>query len=132
MTGPGPRLAAVRALYAAEATDAAEVDVSGLGSRARKMARGAWEHRETIDQALAVAATGWRLERMPSVDRNVLRVALWELNFTSTPVAVVIDEAVELAKTHSTDRSGAFVNGVLGRLVDEMDAAAASPGESPD
>jgi N utilization substance protein B len=55
---------------------------------------------------------------MPAVDRNVLRLGLYELRYTDTPVGVAISEAVELAKTYSTERSGAFVNGVLGALVD--------------
>ena len=63
------------------------------------------------------AATGWRVERMPAVDRALLRLALFELRHTDTPVAVVISEAVELAKEYSTQRSGSFVNGVLGNLV---------------
>jgi N utilization substance protein B len=65
---------------------------------------------------------------MPVVDRCVLRLAVYELTFTDTPTAVVIDEAVELAKTYSTARSGRFVNGVLGAIAD---AAAATPGRDP-
>jgi transcription antitermination protein NusB len=61
-------------------------------------------------------AAGWRVDRMPAVDRTILRLALYELRHTSTPLAVVIDEAVELAKRYSTERSGSFVNGVLGKL----------------
>jgi N utilization substance protein B len=82
------------------------------------MATGTWAHREELDAELASVARGWRIERMPAVDRAILRLALFELRHTSTPVGVVISEAVELAKSLSTERSGGFVNGVLGALVE--------------
>ena len=111
-----PRLAAFEALYAAEAVGAASPDVAGLSRRARDLALGTWEHRASLDEEIREAATGWRLERMPAIDRNVLRLALYELRHTSTPLAVVISEAVIIVKAHSTAKSGAFVNGVLGQL----------------
>jgi len=110
------RIEALGALYSADATGEEPVLV-GLSSRSRKLASGAWEAREQLDVELATAATGWRVERMPAVDRALLRLALFELRHTDTPVAVVISEAVELAKEYSTQRSGSFVNGVLGNLV---------------
>ena len=71
-------------------------------------------HREEADRLLADAAVGWPLERMAVVDRLVLRLAVAELlEPDGPPVAVVLDEAVELAKTYSTEESGGFVNGVL-------------------
>jgi N utilization substance protein B len=95
-------------------------DVEASSRRAAEMATGVWEERVSLDEAIAATATGWRVERMPPVDRNVLRLALWELRHRpGTPVAVVISEAVRLAKTYSTARSGGFVNGVLARLVME-------------
>ncbi len=95
-------------------------DSSGLGSRARDIVEGVWEQREDLDEAIGEASTGWRVERMPPVDRNVLRIALWELrNRERTPVPVVISEAVRLAKEYSTARSGGFVNGVLAKLAGE-------------
>ncbi len=119
MSRSEPRVAALEALYAAESTGAQEPDLEGLGGRAGRLAAGAWDRRAELDAELATASSGWRVERMPAVDRNILRLALYELRYTDTPLAVVIDEAVELAKTYSTSRSGAFVNGVLGALVDE-------------
>lgn len=113
-----PRLAAFEAVFAAEASGAAEPDVVGLAKRARTLAIGTWELRRELDAELEGAARGWRVERMPAVDRNILRLALYELRHTDTPVAVVISEAVELAKTYSTARSGSFVNGVLGKLAE--------------
>jgi transcription antitermination protein NusB len=70
--------------------------------------------RERADQLIAAAAVGWPIDRMAVVDRLVLRMAVAELlDPAGPPVAVVIDEAVELAKTYSTEESGAFVNGIL-------------------
>ena len=84
---------------------------------ARTLARGVWEERAALDAAIGAAATEWRVERMAAVDRTVLRLALWELRHRpDLPAAVVISEAVRLAKAYSTERSGAFVNGVLSRL----------------
>lgn len=95
-------------------------DLTDLAPRAADFASGVWAERESLDGAIGAVATGWRVERMPPVDRNVLRLALWELRHRPrTPVPVVISEAVRLAKTYSTARSGGFVNGVLARLAVE-------------
>jgi N utilization substance protein B len=95
-------------------------DTGELGRRAADMVSGVWSEREALDAVIGATATGWRVERMPPVDRNVLRIALWELRHRpGTPVPVVISEAVRLAKTYSTARSGGFVNGVLARLAGE-------------
>ena len=83
-------------------------------------------HRERLDAAIADKAAkggngGWTLERMPVLDLNVLRIGAFELSSRpDVPVAVVIDEAVELAKRFSTDNSGRFVNGVLSALAPEL------------
>jgi transcription antitermination protein NusB len=75
-------------------------------------------HRERIDEVLESYAEDWSLERMPPVDRAVLRIALYELLWCdAVPDAVAIDEAVELAKSLSTDASPAFVNGLLSRVL---------------
>ena len=117
MSRPEARIQALEALYASDATgEPPEVD--GLTSRAKRMIDGVSRHVVALDEAIASVATGWRVERMPAVDRNVLRVAAYELDHTDTPVAVVISEAVEIAKTYSTERSGRFVNGILGALLD--------------
>jgi len=113
------REAALRTLYEADQRRSAP-DTDELGERARAMASGVWEHRADLDAAIGAVSTGWRVERMPPIDRNVLRIALWELRHRpDTPVAVVISEAVRLAKLYSTERSGGFVNGVLARLASE-------------
>jgi N utilization substance protein B len=75
----------------------------------------------TLDEAIAGRAKGWTLQRMPVLDLNVLRLGAFELaHRPDVPVAVVIDEAVELAKRFSTDDSGRFVNGVLSALVADL------------
>ena len=75
-------------------------------------------HRDRIDDLLATYSTGWTLERMPPVDRNLLRIGTWELLWSDVPDGVAIAEAVELAGELSTDQSAGFVNGVLARIVD--------------
>jgi N utilization substance protein B len=81
--------------------------------------------RERIDAILSDYAEGWTLDRMPDVDRAILRLAVYELLWRSdVPDPVVIDEAVELAKTLSTDESPRFVNGVLGRVMRDQPAIA--------
>jgi N utilization substance protein B len=67
----------------------------------------------TLDQAIAGHSEHWRLERMPVVDRNILRLAVYEMKTVGTPAPVVIDEALELARRFSSDESVAFINGVL-------------------
>lgn len=79
--------------------------------------RGVSAERDAIDGEIRAAQTNWRLERMARVDRNILRIAAWEiLRGTEVPAEVAIDEAVELAKTFGTEDSSAFVNGSLDRL----------------
>jgi N utilization substance protein B len=83
-----------------------------------ELVEGVVEHRPRIDELLSSYAEGWTLERMPGVDRAVLRIGVYELLWRDdVPDAVAIDEAVELAKSLSTDESPRFVNGVLGRIV---------------
>ena len=82
---------------------------------------GVAEHRDRLDAAIDAKAQGWSLARMPVLDLNVLRLGAYELaERPDVPVAVVIDEAVALAKRFSTDNSGRFVNGVLAALASEL------------
>ncbi|SFD05715.1 transcription antitermination factor NusB [Streptomyces aidingensis] len=84
-----------------------------------KLVEGYAEHAERIDELIAAYAVGWPLDRMPGVDRSILRMAAYELLWEDdTPDAVVLDEAVQLAREYSTDDSPGFVNGLLGRLKD--------------
>jgi N utilization substance protein B len=88
-----------------------------------ELVRGVVEHREKIDGLLASYSEGWSLERMPSVDRNVLRVGVYEVLFVDdVPDAVAVSEAVGLVRELSTDESPAFVNGVLAAIVRDKDA----------
>lgn len=83
--------------------------------------RGVAEHHEAIDKRVTAASQNWRLERMSRVDRNLLRLGTWELMFRADiPRAVILDEAVELAKSFGTDESSAFVNGVLDRIANDL------------
>jgi N utilization substance protein B len=85
----------------------------GAHAFAKELALGVEAHRDEVDSRIAACARNWRLERMAAVDRNVLRLATFELLYTGTPQSVVIDEAVELAREFGSEASTAFVNGVL-------------------
>ena len=84
------------------------------------MADGTWNQRQSIDQWVERLAPQWPPRRQPAVDRNILRLGVWELTNTVTPPKVVIDEAIELAKQYSTKDSGRFVNGLLSRIAEEL------------
>ena len=90
-----------------------------LPSYAADLVRGVHAHQEQIDQLIAENAQGWALERMPAVDRNVLRIGAYELLWADdVPDAVAISEAVQLAGDLSTEGSPTFVNGLLARLLE--------------
>lgn len=83
--------------------------------------RGVAEMLAEVDAAVTAASAHWRIERMARVDRNVLRLGTWELmKRADVPRAVILDEAVELAKAFGTDESSAFVNGVLNKVADTL------------
>jgi len=89
----------------------------GYRDFAEEVARGTWERRLEIDARLKDLTPDWSPERQPAVDRNILRMTTYEILYRAeTPVAAVINEAIELAKKYSTAESGRFVNGVLGGL----------------
>ena len=88
-----------------------------------RMASGAIENADAIDARLSPFLRGWTIERLTRVDLAILRLAVYELTLGETPAGVVINEAVELANQYSTDKAGAFVNGVLGNLARAMEAA---------
>ncbi|MFP8908123.1 transcription antitermination factor NusB [Streptomyces atacamensis] len=88
-----------------------------VGEYTMQLVEGYAEHADRIDELIATYSVGWTLDRMPAVDRNLLRLGAYELIWEdAVPDAVVIDEAVQLAKEFSTDESPTFVNGLLGRL----------------
>jgi transcription antitermination protein NusB len=83
------------------------------------LVEGVGEHHERLDELVSEYSLGWALERMPVVDRNLLRIGLFELLYCDeVPDAVAIAEAVKLARELSTDESPAFVNGILGRIAE--------------
>jgi N utilization substance protein B len=82
-----------------------------------EIVEGVVSHQTAIDEFLETYSQGWTLERMPSVDRTILRIGTWELLYNDdVPDGVAVSEAVALAKTLSTDESPSFINGLLGRL----------------
>jgi N utilization substance protein B len=96
-----------------------------------ELVEGLQAHRARVDEILAGYAEGWTIQRMPDVDRAVLRLAVYELLWRGdVPGVVVIDEAVELAKSLSTDESPRFVNGVLARVMRDRPTVEATPYEA--
>lgn len=98
---------------------------------ARRLIDGCWQHRDRLDATIGEVAENWEVRRMAVVDRNVLRLASFELLFLDdVPPKVAINEAIDLAKRYSTADSGAFVNGILDRiraLADEDPQKAQNP-----
>ncbi len=100
-----------------------------VGEYAVTLVEGVAQHRDRIDDLVQTYSQGWQLDRMPAVDRAVLRLAIYELMYEDdVPDSVVIDEAVELAKQLSTDESPAFVNGLLARIL-TMKSVAGPPAD---
>ena len=135
--------AEARGLTPAEVADArtalaeANPDVSALNPYTVTVARGGTAHTAHVDELITSHLQGWTLERLPAVDRAILRVAVWELlHAEDVPEPVAVDEAVELAKELSTDESPGFVNGVLGQVMlvtpQIRAAAAAVRGATPE
>jgi N utilization substance protein B len=83
----------------------------------RRLIEGVTEHRAELDEKIATAAENWSVGRMAATDRNLLRLGCYEMHHTDTPVKVVIDEAVELAKSFGGGQSAQFVNGILDKLM---------------
>ena len=103
-------------------------DVRGF---AEKLARGALEKREAVDEQIRRVAENWDIDRIAAVDRNVLRLAIYEMMFCEDiPPVVSINEAVDIAKKFSTKDSGKFVNGILDRIRKELPRPARTAGPS--
>lgn len=125
------RITALQSLFELDATDhepdrviahyLAEEPLAAEGERfLRRLVFGVWEHYPYLDRIIEEAAPNWPVSQMPGVDKAILRIALYEIlidDAEKTPVKVVIDEAVELAKNFGSDNSSRFVNGVLGTVV---------------
>ena len=147
MTRQAPRAAsrqlALQALYAADlaAVRGAELpamsDVfaevalnfdlpEGARAYAEELVSGVSAKREALDEHIAGCARNWRIERMAAVDRNVLRLATYELGCGDVPASVIIDQAIELARRFGSDASPAFVNGVLDAVARELGCVASA------
>lgn len=115
-----PRQLALEALYELEQVPEADISSDQLAGKALRLVEGVRANRETIDRHIEEVSEHWRLSRMPLIDVTILRIGAFELLFDDTPVAVVINEAVELAKEYSTQASGSFVNGLLAGLAESV------------
>ena len=114
-----PRERAFAALYR---VDQLRIDtVEGLSGRAERLAKGTIANLAEIDRLIDGAAEHWTVDRMPAVDRALLRLATYELaHEPETPTAVILNETVRIAKDYSTQNSGRFINGVLATLAREL------------
>ena len=129
----------LQALFQQDLTDSKKEDLDDLLSEAAEAARGyarslvigVLENTQELDSRISEVTANWKLERIAAVDRAVLRLGLYELlEMAEVPPKVVINESVELAKKFSTEKSGAFVNGVLDKIYQTMSAGRGpSPGE---
>jgi N utilization substance protein B len=123
------RKRALDILYASEMRNRSTEDALGELSDAGpvneytlRLVRGVTEHHDRIDEVIGGYAKGWSLARMPAVDRNVLRLATFEILYVDeVPYAVAVSEAMHLVRNLSTDESPGFVNGVLGNIVRDRD-----------
>jgi len=93
-----------------------EINVSEVREYAAEILDGVKSHKSRIDELIRSYIQGWDFDRIPSVDRNILRLAIWELLWGSVPESVAIDEALKLAAELSTEDSPKFIHGVLGKL----------------
>ncbi len=111
----------------ASATNQPELDRRARRSfaYARRLVEGTMEHCSAIDDRIRRHAENWRLERMPPIDRNILRLAIYEMLFeTNVPKVVIVDEAIELAKKFGSEKSSRFVNGLLDAVLQSQAASA--------
>jgi len=97
--------------------------IAGARPFTRELAEGVDSHREELDEIIAAHAKGWTVDRIAPLDVNVMRVALYEIEFADAPVEVAIDEAVEIAKEYCGAEAPGFVNGILGAVARERETA---------
>lgn len=117
-----------------EAAAAPGAQIDEAFAYARRLVEGASEHGEAIDALIRRFAENWRLERMPIIDRNILRLAIYEMLYeSSVPKVVIVDEAIELAKKFGSENSGRFVNGLLDGVLksEDLRTVPTARGESP-
>ncbi|MBM4276560.1 MAG: transcription antitermination factor NusB [Deltaproteobacteria bacterium] len=93
----------------------------GEGEFAKRIVLGVMEHRQEIDRLIEERSENWRLDRMTMIDRNILRIAIFELLYCSeVPPKVTLNEAIDLGKRFGSEESGSFINGVLDRIQNEV------------
>lgn len=108
----------IRGLAALDVLDAHEAQADhAVNPYVRELVEGVAAHSARIDELLSTYSQDWSLERMPAVDRNVLRLGAWEVLWGEVPAPVALSESVTLVTSLSTEESGPFVNGLLARLV---------------
>lgn len=113
---------AVFASYQRDVTDRPlEELIADARPLTRELAQGVDSHREELDEEIAAYAKGWSVDRIAPLDLNVMRVALYEIEFTDTPAEVAIDEAIEIAKEYCGAEAPKFINGILGAVVRERE-----------
>ena len=124
------RKRALDLIYASEMRNRSAIEALGehrasgpVNEYTADLVHGVTEHRDRLDEVIASYAKDWSLERMPAVDRNVLRMATYEVLYVDdVPDAVAVSEALNLVRELSTDESPAFVNGVLGNIVRDSES----------
>lgn len=104
-------------ILAARSDDGSDADARPIREFTRELIAGISAQKRKIDELISTYAQGWDMDRLPTVDRNILRLAIYELIWTpDLPEGVVINEALELAKQLSTDESASYIHGVLGKI----------------
>jgi N utilization substance protein B len=125
MNQVSPKEAVAHAIEEAENDNEAELEVADERISAEyisELVEGTIKHKTNIDELLADYLKGWQMDRLSRVDREVLRLAVYEMVYRDdVPPKVVVNEAIELSKHFGTDESGKFVNGVLGKMIKELD-----------
>ncbi|MBW5446771.1 transcription antitermination factor NusB [Cohnella sp. CFH 77786] len=96
-------------------------ELAAVDAFTRELVEGVSSRKEELDRRLASYLTGWQVDRLSRVDRQILRLAAYELDYRDLPPKVAVNEAIELAKHFGLEESGKFVNGVLGRMIREKE-----------
>jgi N utilization substance protein B len=108
----------LRSSSAADLLTARPPEDLSQGEYSSELVLGCVEHREKIDELIITYAEGWDMDRMPAIDRNILRIAIYEILWNTTiDDSVAVSQAIELATELSTEKSPAYINGVLGRII---------------
>lgn len=106
---------------ALEAVFAEEEFIEETKEFATQLVSAVLANKQKIDEIIRQRSIGWSLDRISYIDRNILRISLYEILFTTTPKSVVINEAVNLAKKFASEESSRFINGILGKYVEQVD-----------